>query len=120
DAEYLNRIAYGIDSRTEFEIVLSTSADQIAVARGGLLKEWQRGGATYVHYKAEEPILPNFCFTSARYKVARDRWNDVTLEIYYDPKHPFNIDAMMATATRAWECDSTECAPYQYSYLRIL
>src|SRR4029453_2160779 len=120
DAEYLNRIAYGIDSRTEFEIVLSTSADQIAVAPGVLIKEWQQGGRRYFHYKAEEPILPNFCFTSARYKVARDRWNDVTLEIYYDPKHPFNIAAMMATAKRALEFFSTEFAPYQYSYFRIL
>ncbi|MEK6325648.1 MAG: M1 family aminopeptidase [Acidobacteriota bacterium] len=120
DPAYLDRIAYGIDSRTEFEIVLSTSADQIAVASGVLQKEWQQGGRRYFHYKAEEPVLPNFCFTSARYEVARDRWNDVALEIYYDPKHPFNIAAMMATAKRALEFFSTEFAPYQYSYFRIL
>lgn len=120
DPTYLDRVAYGVDSRTEFEIVLSTSADQIAVAPGVLQKEWQQGGRRYFHYKAEEPILPNFCFTSARYEVARDRWNDVALEIYYDPKHPFNIAAMMATAKRALEFFSTEFAPYQYSYFRIL
>lgn len=120
DPEYLDRIAYGIDSRTEFEIVLGTSADQIAVAPGVLQKEWQQGGRRYFHYKAEEPILPNLSISSARYEVARDRWNNVALEIYYDPKHPFNIGAMMATAKRALEFFSTEFAPYQYSYLRIL
>jgi ABC-2 type transport system permease protein len=120
DPARLYKIAYGIDSRTEFEIVLSTSADQIAVAPGLLQKEWRQGGRRYFHYKAEAPILPYFSINSARYEVARDRWNDVALEIYYDPKHPFNIAAMMATAKRALEFFSTEFAPYDYSYLRIL
>ena len=120
DPAYADRIGFGIDSRTEFEVVLSTSADQIAVAPGVLQKEWQQEGRRYFHYKAEEPILPNLSFCSARYAVARDRWKDVALEIYYDPKHPFNIAAMMETAKRGLEMYSTEFAPYQYSYLRIL
>ncbi|MCI0351846.1 MAG: hypothetical protein L0Z53_20695, partial [Acidobacteriales bacterium] len=120
DPAHSDRVAFGIDSRTEFEIILSTSADQIAVAPGVLLKEWQQGGRRYFHYKAEEPILPNLSFCSARYEVARDRLNDVALEIYYDSKHPFNIAAMMETAKRGLEYYSKEFAPYQYSYLSIL
>ena len=120
DPAYADKIGFGIDSRTEFEVVLSTSADQIAVAPGVLQKEWQQEGRRYFHYQAEEPILPNLSFCSARYEVARDRWKDVALEIYYDPKHPFNIAAMMETAKRGLEMYSTEFAPYPYSYLRIL
>jgi ABC-type transport system involved in multi-copper enzyme maturation permease subunit len=120
DPAYADRIGYGIDSRTEFEIVLSTSADQIAVAPGVLQKEWRQDGRRYFHYKAEQPILPNLSFCSARYEIARDRWKDVALEIYYDPKHPFNIAAMMETAKLGLEMYSSEFAPYQYSYLRIL
>ncbi|MBS1791343.1 MAG: hypothetical protein JST85_26765 [Acidobacteria bacterium] len=120
DPAYADKVGFGIDSRTEFEAVLSTSADQVAVAPGVLQKEWRQDGRRYFHYKAAEPILPNLSFCSARYAVARDRWNDVTLEIYYDPKHPFNIAAMMETAKRGLEMYSTEFAPYQYSYLRIL
>ena len=120
DPARLYKLAFGVDSRTDFEIVLSTSADQIAVAPGVLQKEWRQGGRRYFHYKAEEPILPNISINSARYEVARDRWNHVELEIYYDPKHPFNIAAMMATAKRALEFFSKEFAPYEYSYLRIL
>jgi hypothetical protein len=120
DPAYADRIGFGVDSRTEFEVVLSTSADQIAVAPGALQKEWEQDGRRYFHYKAEEPILPNLSFCSARYAIARDRWKDVALEIYYDPKHPFNIAAMMETAKRGLEMYSTEFAPYQYSYLRIL
>jgi ABC-type transport system involved in multi-copper enzyme maturation permease subunit len=120
DPAYADRIGYGIDSRTEFEVVLSTSANQVAVAPGVLQKEWQQEGRRYFHYKAEAPILPNLSFCSARYEIARDRWKDVALEIYYDPKHPFNIAAMMETAKRGLEMYSTEFAPYPYSYLRIL
>jgi aminopeptidase N len=120
DPARLYKLAYGVDSRADFEIVLSTSADQIAVAPGILQKEWRQGGRRYFHYKAEAPILPYISINSARYEVARDRWNDVALEIYYDPKHPFNISAMMATAKRALEFFSKEFAPYEYSYLRIL
>ena len=120
DAAHSDSVALGVDSRTALDIVLSTSDDQIAVAPGALLREWRQGGRHYYHYQAEEPILPNLSFCSARYKVARDRWKNVALEIYYDPKHPFNIPAMMETAKRALEYYSREYAPYQYSYLRVL
>ena len=120
DPAYADKVGFGIDSRTAFEVILSTSADQIAVAPGVLQKEWQQEGRRYFHYQAEQPILPNLSFCSARYAVARDRWKDVALEIYYDPKHPFNIAAMMETAKRGMEMYSTEFAPYPYSYLRIL
>ncbi|HEY6400621.1 MAG TPA: M1 family aminopeptidase [Blastocatellia bacterium] len=120
DPTYADRLGFGIDSRAEFEVVLSTSDDQIAVAPGVLRKEWRQEGRRYFHYKAEKPILPNLSFCSARYEIARDRWKDVALEIYYDPKHPFNIAAMMETAKRGLEMYSTEFAPYPYSYLRIL
>jgi hypothetical protein len=120
DPAYADRLGYGVDSRTEFEAVISASADQIAVAPGALQNEWRREGRRYFHYKAEKPILPNLSFCSARYAIARDHWKDVALEIYYDPKHPFNIAAMMETAKRGLEMYSTEFAPYQYSYLRIL
>lgn len=120
DPAYADKVGFGIDSRTAFEVVLSTSADQTAVAPGALQKEWRREGRRYFHYKAEKPILPNLSFSSARYAIARDRWKDVALEIYYDPKHHFNIAAMMETAKRGLEMYSTEFAPYPYSYLRIL
>mgnify|MGYP000535372484 CR=1 FL=1 len=120
DPAYADKIGFGIDSRATFEIVISTSADQIAVAPGLLKKEWQQGGRRYFHYQAEQPILPNLSFCSARYAVARDRWRDVALEVYYDPKHAFNIAAMMETVKRGLEMYSTEFAPYPYSYFRLL
>ncbi|MFN7929490.1 MAG: ABC transporter permease subunit [Blastocatellia bacterium] len=117
---YADKLGFGIDSRTVFAVTLSTSADQIAVAPGTLQKEWQQDGRRYFQYQAEQPILPNLSFCSARYAVARDRWNDVAVEIYYDPQHSSNIVAMMETAKRGLARYSTEFAPYPFPYLRIL
>ncbi|MDO9316680.1 MAG: M1 family aminopeptidase [Gammaproteobacteria bacterium] len=120
DAAHLDSLAYGIDSRTDFEIVLSTSADQIAIAPGVLQSDWVQDERHYFHYMAEAPILPGLAITSARYAVARDRWNDVSIEIYYHPQHANNIDAMLETAKRGLEYYSSEFAPYQYSYFRMI
>jgi hypothetical protein len=41
----------------DFECVLSTSADQIAIAPGYLQKEWEKDGRKYFHYKMDCKIL---------------------------------------------------------------
>ena len=40
-----------------FETVVSTSADQIALAPGYLQKEWTQGERRYFHYKMDRPML---------------------------------------------------------------
>ena len=79
----------------QFETVVSTSPDQIAIAPGYLQKEWNQNGRRYFHYKMDSPILAFWSYLSARYAVKRDRWNDVAIEIYYDPAHPYNVDRMI-------------------------
>ena len=70
-----------------FEATVSTEADQIALAPGYLEREWTEQGRHYFHYKMDKPILI-FSFQSARYQVKRDKWKDVSVEVYYDAKHP--------------------------------
>ena len=78
-----------------FEAVVSTSQDQIALTTGELVKEWIEGDRKYFHYKAEEKILKYFPFLSARYGIKMDRWQDVDIEIYYHEGHEYNIDMMI-------------------------
>ena len=68
------------------------ATDQIAIAPGYLQKEWVENGRRYFHYKMDAPILNIYSIQSARYAVRRDHWNDVNLEIYYQPGHEFNLD----------------------------
>jgi len=103
-----------------FEATLSTSPDQIALAPGYLQREWTEGGRHYFHYVQDTPILGFFSFQSARYKVARDRWHDVAIEIYYDAQHPYNVQRMIAAAKRSLDYYTQHFGPYQFRQVRIL
>jgi hypothetical protein len=103
-----------------FQATLSTSADQIALAPGYLQKEWTENGRRYFHYVQDTPILDFFSFQSARYKVAREKWHDVNLEIYYDPQHPYNIERMFKAMKLSLDYYDKHFGPYQFRQLRIL
>ncbi len=103
-----------------FEATVSTVPDQIAIAPGYLEREWSENGRRYFHYKMDKPILDFFSFQSARYEVRRDRWNDVAIEVYYDPKHAYNVDRMIDSAKKSLEHFSAAYSPYQFRQLRVL
>jgi ABC-type transport system involved in multi-copper enzyme maturation permease subunit len=103
-----------------FQATLSTSADQIALAPGYLQKEWTENGRRYFHYVQDTPILDFFSFQSARYKVARDKWHDVNLEIYYDPQHPYNVERMFKAMKLSLDYYTQHFGPFQFRQLRIL
>jgi ABC-type transport system involved in multi-copper enzyme maturation permease subunit len=104
----------------DFEAVVSTSPDQIALAPGYLQREWTDGGRRYFHYKMDAPILGFFAFLSARWEVARDRWNDVAIEIYYHPRHPYNVKRMIEAVKKSLDYFTREFGPYQHRQVRIL
>jgi hypothetical protein len=103
-----------------FEVTLGTSADQIAIAPGYLVKEWQRGGRKYFHYKMDNPILYFFSIVSARYAIKRDKWKDVNIEIYYHPEHAYNLDKMIKSIKNSLDYYTRYFSPYQHKQVRIL
>ncbi len=113
---YISRDADWVD----FEVVVSTNPDQIALAPGYLQREWVENGRRYFHYKMDAPILNFFSFLSARYEVKRDRWNDVAIEVYYHPGHEFNLDRMIDSVKKSLDYFSREFSPYQHRQVRIL
>jgi hypothetical protein len=102
-----------------FDAVVSTSADQTVVAPGTLEQEWMSGGRRWFHYKADKPVLNFYTFQSARYEVRHDRWQDVTIDVYYTPGHEFNVDRMIRGAKAALEYGTRHFSPYQNRELRI-
>jgi ABC-type transport system involved in multi-copper enzyme maturation permease subunit len=103
-----------------FEIEMSTSSDQVAIAPGYLQKEWQENDRRHFVYKMDAPMLNFYSMVSARYAVKRDKWNDVNLEIYYHPGHEYNLDKMMKGMKDALAYYSKNFSPYQYRQLRIM
>ncbi len=103
-----------------FKATVSTAPDQIAVAPGYLVREYQENGRRVFEYQANEPMLAFFAFLSARYEVRRDEWNGIKLEIYYHKGHEYNLDRMMASMKASLEYFSANFSPYQFKQVRIL
>ncbi|MGH8178970.1 MAG: ABC transporter permease/M1 family aminopeptidase [Steroidobacter sp.] len=103
-----------------FETTVSTSADQIALAPGYLQREWVENGRRYFHYKMDSPMLPFFCYLSARWEVKRGEWNGLPIEVYYESKHPYNVDRMIDASKKSLEYFTANFSPYQHRQVRIL
>ncbi|MFQ5668974.1 MAG: M1 family aminopeptidase [Acidobacteriota bacterium] len=103
-----------------FDAVVSTAADQIGLAPGYLQREWKENGRRFFQYTMDAPILDFFSFLSARYTVVRDSWNEVAIEVYYNPGHEFNVQRMIQAVNKSLDYYSREFSPYQYRQVRIL
>lgn len=103
-----------------FEATVSTIQGQTAIAPGYLQKEWTKDGRHYFRYKMDSPILNFYSFLSARYKVKRDKWHDVNIEIYYQEGHEYNIDRMINGIKKALTYYTANFSPYQHKQVRIL
>jgi ABC-2 type transport system permease protein len=104
----------------DFETVVSTTPSQIALAPGYLQREWTQNGRRYFHYKMDSPILHFYSYLSADYKVKRDRWKDVAIEIYYHEPHTYNVDRMVEAIKGSLDYFTANFSPYQHRQARIL
>jgi hypothetical protein len=103
-----------------FRTTVSTSADQIALAPGYLVREWQEGERRYFRYEMDSPILHFYSYLSARWAVRRDRWRDVAIEIYHHPAHDRNVERMIDAVKKSLDYFTAEFSPYQHRQVRIL
>lgn len=115
-----NYLSDGLSDWVNVETVMSTSIDQIAVAPGSLVKEWAEGDRKYFKYKVDHPSQNFYSFMSARYEVAREKYNDIDIEIYYDAKHSVNIPLMIDAVRKSLEYYEANFGPYSHKQARIL
>ncbi|MBI3713422.1 MAG: hypothetical protein HY253_10740 [Burkholderiales bacterium] len=103
-----------------FETTVSTSADQIAIAPGYLQKTWEENGRRYFSYKMDRPMMPFFAYLSAKWEVKKSDWKGMPIEVYYDKKHPYNLDRMIESVQKSLDYYSANFTPYQHKQVRIL
>ncbi len=115
-----NYITGDISHWVEVESIISTSSDQIAVAPGSLIKEWEEDGRNYFHYKFDQPSLNFYNVVSARYEVAREKYNDIDIEIYYHPAHDVNIPKMVDAVRKSLAYYEEHFGPYYHKQARII
>ena len=103
-----------------YETVMSTAPDQIAVAPGTLVREWEEGGKRYFHYQLETKVLHFASFISARYEVLREQWKGVDVEVYYQPEHAYNVERMAEAVKASLAYYSEHFSPYPHQQARII
>ena len=121
DIEGLKNGILGDDADwVNYEMIMSTDIEQIAITPGYLIKEWEEGKRKYFHYKMDKPIHNLFAFVSGKYERLEETWNGVDLEILYHPKHNYNLKTMMDGMKKSIEYYSDLYGPYPYRQCRII
>ncbi len=117
------RINYLTDGRSDWvnvETYISTAEDQLAIAPGSLVKEWNKEGRNYYHYKVDHKSQNFYSFISADYEVATRKWNGIDLEVYYAEKHAYNVELMLDAIQSSLEYYTHNFGPYYHKQSRII
>ena len=109
DADYIN-----------FEATVSTTQNQTAIAPGYLQKKWQANGRNYFNYKSTTPVTIDFAFVSGIYKLRKDVYKNLPIEIYYHENHDYNIQHMINGIKATLEYCEKHFSPYQHKQVRII
>jgi len=127
DAFYRARNLFTPDADwVTFEAIVSTDADQTAIAPGYLQRTWEQNGRKYFHYAMDSKMANFFALLSGRYERRQDTWFDstqqrsVAIEVFYHKGHEYNIERMIKAVKASLAYYSRNFAPYQHKQLRII
>jgi len=112
-----------------FETIISTSGDEVAISHGELVAQWQENGRNFYHYKtkgnAEEntdgdKIRNVIGYLSGRYQVASKFVDGVNLEVYYHKNHPENVEHTLGAMSDTMQYANEHFGRYPAKDLRLL
>lgn len=103
-----------------FEAVISTAADQVAVAPGELRRTWREDGRRWFHYGSDVPIVGTETFFSAAYTVHREQRRGVDIQAFVHPGHAEHLPRVLRGARAALDYFSEQFGPYPYPFLQIV
>ena len=104
----------------DFKTTICTAPDQIALAPGYLKQEFTREGRRCFSYEMDRPMLDFYAYLSARWKVKKGMYKDIPIEVYYDQKHPYNVDRMIESVQKSLAYYEANFTPYQHQQVRII
>ena len=110
---------YGRD-HLDLSVTVGTSADQIAVAPGELVRTWTEDDRSYFRYETAAPVGNGYGIFSARYRVATGRWQDVAIEVLHHPEHDALVETMVRSMERSLDQLTDRFGPYPYRALRMI
>ena len=104
----------------DFKTTVCTAPNQIALAPGYLKREFNRDGRRCFSYEMDRPMLNFYAYLSARWNVKKGMYKDIPIEVYYDPKHPYNVDRMIESVQKSLTYYEASFTPYQHHQVRII
>jgi ABC-type transport system involved in multi-copper enzyme maturation permease subunit len=119
-ADCMNNYISNNSDWVNVDTVISTSGDQLAIAPGSLIRQWQQDGRNYYEYKLDHFALNFYSFISARYTVERQNWNGIDVEVYYLPVHPWNVSRMISSVENSFAYYTANYGPYFNKQARIV
>jgi len=105
---------------TTTDIIVSTPADQIAVAPGKKVAERIRDGRRIARFVSDAPIKNFLAIQSARYAVSRQDRGGIAYSIYHHPGHGWNVGRMMRAMQVSIDYYRKAFGPYQFDEARIV
>jgi hypothetical protein len=104
DTLALEQDAYAPDAAwVTGKVEISTIENQTVIAPGNLVKSWTEKGRTHSIFEITNPQPFNWFLGTSEYKRVKAETKGVSLEIYHDPKHPFNTGLYKEAAAKAIE-----------------
>ena len=103
-----------------FNAIISTDADQVAVAPGELRRAWTDGGRRLFHYASDVPIHGMDVFFSADYTVHRERWKHVDIQVFLHPGHTRHLERLLRGVRASLDYYSEQFGLYPYSFLQVV
>ncbi len=107
------------DGDVFFETIVSTKADQLALAPGKLLKKWTEEDRNFYQYQYPEKNTPVITYLSAQYEVEKHICDGVELASYYHPGHEINLPTIEATACATLAYGRKNFGAYPFQQLRV-
>lgn len=104
----------------ELVLVVSTSADQTAIASGTLQEKWTKDGRNFYRYDSGPRVTRDFAVCSGRYEIATDRWNGIDLFIYHHKDHTYNLPSIFSGLKAALDYHEKYFGTYPHNSVSVV
>ncbi|MBP6379789.1 MAG: aminopeptidase [Sphingorhabdus sp.] len=102
------------------DITVTTDADQVPIAPGRKVADATKDGRRTAHFVSSAPIHNFLSIQSARYKLTSKNYKGVELTIFHDPRHEWNVPAMLKALEEGLDYYQANFGPYQFDHARII
>ncbi|MEM9501237.1 MAG: M1 family aminopeptidase [Pseudomonadota bacterium] len=102
------------------DITITTSADQVPIAPGSKISDEVRGDRRTARFRSTAPVLGFFSIQSADYEIETREADGVELQVFYDEKHPFNVERMLDAMEASLGYYRANFGPYQFDHARVI